>query len=287
MNPLSRRNALKSIFALPALSALQPLSEALGQQPSDASKLETLNMFFHGPFSFVIYPHDCIEAITPSDADHDYKAGNYPHTDWLPLLRDTYSLVGVKGIPSAPHLDATKSIVLEAGANNINAIDPKKSRHCKIILPFPKEMRPLCLVAVKKGLFKGQAAAFANRAQQIPLTQVLVYDIADAESLRVLGLPSWRPLSNRGGTTTNLHFVVRPKGDDPVGLHARKVFENQVRLFEGLDLKQDGDIEGDCTPGDLPLPPGVKPDDATLGEVRAKDGHTLMCDARGFIVVTR
>jgi hypothetical protein len=291
MNRLSRRNVLKSVFTLPAVSALQPL---LAQGRSGASKIDTLNVFFHGPFSIVIYPKDCIEAITPSDADHKYQAGNYSTPEsWLPLSRDTYSMVGVKehrdqqGDPSGPHLDPTKSIVLDAGSTNINAIDPAKNRYCKIILPFPKDMRPLCLVAVKKEkrLFNGQAASFANQAQQIPLTQVLVYDIADAQGLRVLGLPSWRPLASRDGTTANLHFVVRPKDAHTGPLHAQNVFKNQVGLFKGLDLKQDGDIEGDCTLGNAPR--GVDLDDAMLGSFRGSGDWPLNCGESGLIVVTR
>src|SRR2546427_3926655 len=102
MNQFSRRNILKALLAAPALSALRPLASAQ-PGPLTVDGLMTLNILFHGPFSFVIYDNR-VEVLTPHQDDHTYRfwgvdppPNPYPH-----LPAGTHFVQGLKGEKTAP-----------------------------------------------------------------------------------------------------------------------------------------------------------------------------------------
>src|SRR5215212_800306 len=97
MNEITRRSLLKSLAAVPLVSALSPLEQAI---PQTRRPTADLCLWFHGLFAFVIM-HDYIAVLTPKVEEHEYLAGLWKQEQ---KLRDGewYRLSGVSD-PARPN----------------------------------------------------------------------------------------------------------------------------------------------------------------------------------------
>jgi hypothetical protein len=256
MIKINRRNVLKGLLATPAVFALRPIAHGQDGAPVP-QKLTTLNILFHGPFSFVVYgKQKYIDVFTPHQDDHSYSAGNLGSLFTVPKS-SKYFVQGLSGGKPLKPPDEKINLVVD---NSIpKSFGVKGDTHCKFTLPIPDDMHPVCLAKIKaKPIFKGKHSGHTNATVEcIPFTQVLTYTISDSDSLAVYGLPGWTAQSGQTyPNIANLHFLALPTQDDANGVHARKAFDNQVELLEGLDLHLD--THGDtCDPFAWNLPDGV------------------------------
>jgi hypothetical protein len=299
MRFMNRREAISGVLGIPLSVALPPLGAANCSLEEGVDTIDTLNVLFHGPFAFVLYP-DHIRVLTPSEGDHDYKAGNYkPVGDWT-LLKTfsagTYSISGIKGNIDASgnavmpnnRPDSATNVILPADHHDVKvtAIDPGRKHYATIILPFPRAYESLCLDEVAMPIFKGGAATLANNPKMLPRTQALTYEVSHLQGLQILGLPAWKATASPSvPNVANLHFVVLPKDLDGQDIHAKKAFGNEVKLFSGLNLNLDthGKIGEQCHPGQLPL--GVDAYESAGPARRPSEGGPLLhCRAKGLVI---
>ena len=168
----TRRAWLKSMAAVPLVSALSPLAAS-----SFRKSTVDLNLWFHGLFAFVI-KRDYIAVITPKVEDHRYLAGLWKQEQKL-QEGEWYRLSGVSD-PSHPNpfpeLSPEKMPFI-SGVKSINMADS----YFLLRLPFPKQILPLRYV---KADFSGAQTPKRSASQTFPTVQPMRYKVTDYNNLR-------------------------------------------------------------------------------------------------------
>jgi len=247
MNEITRRSLLKSLAAVPLVSALSPLEEAI---PQTRQPTTDLCLWFHGLFAFVIM-HDYITVLTPKVPEHEYLAGLWKQEQ---KLRDGewYRLSGVSDAARPnrmPELTQEQVLIL----SGVRAVNMAES-FCLIRLPFPRQIIPLRYAKVK---MSGDQAPKQNTSSTFPTVQLMRYRVVDYSNLRLEPFKGW-VTQKRPPAIINFHIFAEPNLlVEPE--HAMRAFDGMIRLFSGIDLKMT-DTSGSCFPLDTSLPAGLNPE---------------------------
>ena len=245
MNQISRRNLLKSLAAVPLVSALSPL-EAFSKTRKPTPEL---CLWFHGLFAFVI-KQNYIAVLTPKVHDHEYLAGLWKQEQ---KLRDGewYRLSGVsdEARPDPwPELKKDQVLFL-SGVKTINMADS----YCLMRLPFPRQILPLRYAKAK---FSGNDAPKHSLSPTFPTVQLMRYRVVDYSNLRLEPFKAWVK-QKRPPSMIHFHifaepsFMVHPD-------HAMRAFDGMMEMFSGIDLKLT-DTSSSCFPLDMNVPAGISP----------------------------
>ena len=260
-----RRNLLKSLAAVPLVSALNPLENAVSQARQPTADL---CLWFHGLFAFVMRK-DHIVVLTPKVKDHAFLAGLWRQEQKL-QDGEWYRLSGVSE-PARPNprpvLDKARQLFV-SGANGINMAES----YFLMRLPFPKQMIPL---RYAEATFSGKAAPKQTISPTFPTVQLMRYRVVDYSNLRLEPFKPWVK-QKRPPPIIHFHifaeptFLVHPE-------HAMEAFEGMLRMFPGIDLKLN-QTSARCLPLDTNLPAGIDPKQQVSlsernGECDRKPGH--------------
>lgn len=246
MDQITRRNLLKSLAAVPLVSALSPLENAVAQKRQPTPEL---CLWFHGLFAFVI-KNDYIAVLTPKVEDHQYLAGLWKQEQKL-REGEWYRLSGVSAETRPnpwPAVSKEKMLFL-TGVKGINMADS----YCLMRLPFPRQIIPLRYAKAK---FKGDDADKVNTATTFPTVQIMRYRVVDYSNLRLEPFKAWVK-QKRPPSIINFHifaepdFMVHPE-------HAMRAFDGMMEMFSGVDLKLT-DTSDRCFPLDTNLMGGIDP----------------------------
>ena len=243
MDQMTRRNLLKSMAAVPLLSALSPVENAV----SKTGPTPDLCLWFHGLFAFVM-KKDYIAVITPKVEEHQYLAGLWKQEQKM-REGEWYRLSGVSD-PARPNpkpsLPADKVLTV-SGAKGVNMADS----YLLIRLPFPKQIIPL---RYAKAAFSGKQAPRQTATSMFPTVQIMRYRVVDYSNLRLDPFKAW-VTQKRPPSTIHFHifaepnFMVHPE-------HAMRAFEGMMQLLPGVDL-QLAETSDRCFPLDTNLPAGI------------------------------
>lgn len=278
MNQITRRGLLKSLAAVPLVSALSPLEQAIAQTRRPVTDL---CLWFHGLFAFVIM-HDYIAVLTPKVHDHEYLAGLWKQEQKM-REGEWYRLSGVSD-PARPNpwppLTKEKVLFL-SGVKAIHMADS----YCLIRLPFPKQIIPLRYARAK---FSGNHAPKQSTSPTFPTVQIMRYRVVDYSNLRLEPFKAW-VRQKRPPSIIHYHIFAEPNlMVNPE--HAMRAFDGMLQLFSGIDLKLT-ETSFSCLPIDLNLPAGINPEQQiSLGErhdvcdpsrgARTANCFMIMLDAR-------
>lgn len=247
MSQISRRNLIKSLAAVPLVSALGPFENAVAQTRKPTPEL---CVWFHGLFAFVI-KNDYIAVLTPKVDDHQFLAGLWKQEQ--PLREgEWYRLSGVSDAARPnpwPGLSKDRILFLP-GVKTINMADS----YCLMRLPFPKQIIPL---RYAKATFKGDdAAKLTTTATTFPTVQIMRYRVVDYANLR---LDPFKPWVKQKRPPSIIHFHIFAEPDFMVHPeHAMRAFDGMMDMFTGIDLKLT-DTSDRCFPLDTNLPGGIDP----------------------------
>jgi len=243
MDHMTRRNLLKSLAAVPLVSALSPVENAFSKTTPTAD----LCLWFHGLFAFVM-KKDYIAVITPKVEDHQYVAGLWKQEQKM-REGEWYRLMGVSD-PARPNprpsLPADRVLTV-SGAKGVNMADS----YLLIRLPFPKQIIPL---RYAKAAFSGKQAPRQTATSMFPTVQIMRYRVVDYSNLRLDPFKAW-VTQKRPPSTIHFHifaepsFMVHPE-------HAMRAFEGMMQLLPGIDL-QLAETSDRCFPLDTNLPAGI------------------------------
>ena len=245
MNTMTRRNLLKSLAAVPLVSALSPLENAVSKTGPTAD----LCLWFHGLFAFVI-KQDYIAVITPKVEGHEYLAGLWKQEQKL-REGEWYRLSGVSD-PARPNpwpaLPKEKVLFLSS-EKAINMADS----FCLIRLPFPRQIIPLRHIRAE---LSGDDAPKQNTSSRFPSVQLLRYRVVDYSNLRLEPFKAW-VRQKRPPSIIHYHIFAEPNSQVHPS-HAMRAFDELIQLFSGIDLKL-MDAGDSCFDLDTNLPAGIDP----------------------------
>ena len=246
MNQITRRSLFKSLAAVPLVSALNPLEQALLQRRGPTTDL---CLWFHGLFAFVIM-HDYIAVLTPKVEEHEYLAGLWMQEEKL-SDGEWYRLSGVSDAARPnpwPELKKEQVLLL----SGVKAVNMAES-FCLMRLPFPRQIIPLRYAKVQ---ITGDDAPKQNTSSTFPTVQLMRYRVVDYSNLRLEPFKAW-VTQKRPPSIINFHIFAEPKVlVEPQ--HAMRAFDGMIQLFSGIDLKLT-DTSGSCFPLDMNLPAGLNP----------------------------
>jgi hypothetical protein len=141
----------------------------------------------------------------------------------------SYSLIGATdlGRPSFTPAISKNNLFL----TNIQKVNTDVS-YCQVKLPYPTQFISLRYV---KASFEGEVnTSNASQISEVPLLQVLQYDVFDPANLHLDQFPGWEP--SRGASIQQLHFFAEPKDIVPDD-HALSAFRALVDMFGGVNLR--------------------------------------------------
>jgi hypothetical protein len=243
MDQITRRNLLKSLAAVPLVSALSPLENAVAK----IGPTTDLCLWFHGLFAFVI-KHDYIAVITPKVEEHQYLAGLWKQEQKM-REGEWYRLSGVSDAahPNPRPLLPADRVLSVSGVKGVNMAD---SYHL-IRLPFPKQIIPL---RYARAAFSGKQAPKGRATSTFPTVQIMRYRVVDYSNLR---LEPFKPWVSQKRPPSVIHFHIFAEPDFMVHPdHAMRAFEGMMQLLPGIDL-QLAETSERCFPLDTNLPAGI------------------------------
>ena len=245
MNRITRRDLIKSVAAVPLISALSPLETVVAKtQPT-----VDLCLWFHGLFAFVI-KNDYIAVITPKIEEHQFLAGLWKQEQ---KLRDGewYRLSGVSddAHPNPWPAQATERMLFLPDVKAVNMADS----YCLIRLPFPKQIIPLRFA---KATVTGGQAAKINGSPTFPTVQIMRYRVVDYSNLRLEPFKGW-VTQKHPPSIIHFHIFAEPNFL-VIPEHAMRAFDGMMQLFSGVDLKLT-DTSTACFPIDTNVPAGIDP----------------------------
>jgi len=189
----------------------------------------TLNVIFHGPFCFVLYP-DHLEAITPAAAGHVYGAGTWRKEYFM--AKGVYYLRGVAN----QKLQATREDAkIKFASELVQNIDPQSASYCKLILPVPSAITPLGLFVppANPKLFVGKNADDANKISTLGTVHSCTYYKVEKKNLE-LSESVWYPEVNCL-KSINLHIIATSVFQLDMD-HSVRTFHSLVEMLPGLSI---------------------------------------------------
>jgi hypothetical protein len=239
------------------------------------SKIEALNVLFHGLWVFVCWPK-YIHALAPCVPDHQYLAGARDTNDESRLgVGQNYSLVGVGNRKQNPTFDPNSNSIFE----DLKDIDYRVV-YCSILLPLPDDIHSLCCVKREPGKpFHVGRSVPKIEPSKLALVQALTY----RNLTGTFGLSPCVPdLSwdlKPGGVFANLHLRAEPyqsRAKDCASCSATIPFERLNCLFPKLEAKLSSAYDDKWgEPMSPPPPQGIDPDD-----VSSQPAHSKRRDVR-------